>query len=68
MEEVVKKRGGARPGAGRKNKAGLDCAVTFRISHLAKERLMSYAATCGISMQEATNRIFEDLSHQRDKE
>lgn len=61
MEEQVKKRGGSRPGAGRKKKEGRDCAVTFRISALAKERLMAYASTHGMSMQEAANGIFEGL-------
>ena len=61
MEELEKKRGGARPGAGRKKKEGRDCAVTFRISALAKERLAAYAAAHGVSMQEAANGIFEGL-------
>lgn len=61
MEENRQKRGGARPGAGRKKIEGRDIAVTFRISATAKQRLTDYAARNGISMQEAVNRILEDL-------
>lgn len=61
MEEQPKKRGCARPGAGRKKKEGRDSPVTFRISTLAKERLIAFAETRGISQQEAVNRIFEGL-------
>lgn len=61
MEENKPKRGGARPGAGRKKIAGRDIAVTFRISALAKERLADYAQQHGISLQEAVNRISESI-------
>lgn len=61
MEENKPKRGGARPGAGRKKIVGRDIAVTFRISALAKERLADYAQQHGISLQEAVNRIFEGI-------
>ncbi len=61
MEEQPKKRGGARPGAGRKKKEGRDSPVTFRISTLAKERLIAFAEARGISQQEAAIMIFEGL-------
>lgn len=61
MEENKPKRGGARPGAGRKKIEGRDIAVTFRISSLAKQRLTDYAQRHGISLQEAVNRMFESL-------
>lgn len=61
MEENKPKRGGSRPGAGRKKIEGRDIAVTFRISAFAKQRLTDYAQRHGISLQEAVNRIFESI-------
>lgn len=61
MEEPKNKRGGARQGAGRKKIEGRDVAVAYRISATAKEKLAAWAASRGISVQEAVNRLFEAL-------
>ena len=62
MEENTNKRGGARPGAGRKKIDGRIYAITFRLSNLAKKNLENYARENGLSQQGAINKILEAIN------
>lgn len=61
QSNLKKTRGGRREGAGRKKIEGRDIAVAYRISAEARDRLKAYADGLGVSVQEAVNRIFENL-------
>ncbi len=63
-ESVKKKRGGARPGAGRPKREGVVVPLGLRVSPLAKERLSAYARARGISVQLAATQIFEALPEE----
>lgn len=62
VEIKKERRGGSRDGAGRKKVADRDCKIAFGISAKAKENLEAYAHSRELSLREAANEIFENLS------
>lgn len=61
------RRGGARPGAGRKKRGAEGCTerVSFLLTPRADAALRALAAAQGVSRNEAVNRLLEALPAQQ---